>query len=53
MVKSRGSPLEVEDFSLSVTALIQQLHTCFAPVLEPVLAFCSDVWPQEGLWFQC
>lgn len=29
--------LEVEDFSQSVTTLIQQLHMSFAPVLEPIL----------------
>lgn len=39
-------------FHLTGTALIHKHHTCFGPVLELILALCSDVWPQNGLWFQ-
>lgn len=49
MVKLCGIPLEVEDFSLSVTTLIQQLHMCFAPVLEPIL----PSFPMCGLTMAC
>lgn len=52
MVKLCRSPLEVEDCSLGVVALLQQLHKCFAPVLEPILVFSPGLWPQDGLWFQ-
>lgn len=36
-------------FHLTGTALIHKHHTCFGPVLELILALCSDVWLQNGL----
>lgn len=49
MVNLIKNPLEVEDCSLGVTALIEQLHKGFAPVLETILVFSPGVWPQDGL----